>query len=94
MRRQRFGFVALVVVACLGLAPLLHAEPLTLPLDKRPEWLRRDGIVMAGSWEPLVFRVRRDGSGLHAHAPSSSPPTSASTAPRWSPGSRPWASTS
>lgn len=38
------------------------AEPLTLPLNQRPDWLRRDGIVMAGSWEPLSFRVRRDGS--------------------------------
>ena len=37
------------------------AEPLTLPLSQRPDWLRRDGIVMAGSWEPLQFRVRRDG---------------------------------
>ena len=34
----------------------------TLPLDQRPNWLQRDGIVMAGSWEPLLFRVRRDGS--------------------------------
>ena len=38
------------------------AEPLTLPLERRPDWLQRDGIVMAGSWEPLLFRVRRDGS--------------------------------
>ncbi len=38
------------------------ADPLTLPLDQRPAWLDRDGIVMAGSWEPLLFRVRRDGS--------------------------------
>jgi hypothetical protein len=30
-------------------------------LAQRPEWLRREGIVMAGSWEPLLFRVRRDG---------------------------------
>lgn len=37
------------------------AETLTLPLEQRPEWLARDGIVMAGSWEPLLFRVRRDG---------------------------------
>jgi hypothetical protein len=29
--------------------------------DQRPSWLRHDGIVMAGSWEPLLFRVRRDG---------------------------------
>jgi hypothetical protein len=44
------------------LACLAQGEPLTLPLEQRPEWLERDGIVMAGSWEPLLFRVRRDGS--------------------------------
>jgi len=38
------------------------AEPLTLRDDQRPQWLARDGIVMAGSWEPLMFRVRRDGA--------------------------------
>ena len=37
-------------------------EILTLSSERRPEWLSRDGIVMAGSWEPLLFRVRRDGS--------------------------------
>ncbi|MHC4596099.1 MAG: hypothetical protein ACYS9C_10750 [Planctomycetota bacterium] len=46
----------------LCLSGLVNAEPLTLPLDQRPNWLQRDGIVMAGSWEPLLFRVRRDGS--------------------------------
>lgn len=59
-----------IPVATRILCPLIlvaaHAaasEPLfTLPADKRPEWLRRDGIVMAGSWEPLLFRVRRDGA--------------------------------
>jgi len=45
------------------LASLAWAEPLTLPLDKRPSWVSESGIVMAGSWEPLVFRVRRDGKG-------------------------------
>ncbi|MBN2313718.1 MAG: hypothetical protein JXM79_07290 [Sedimentisphaerales bacterium] len=49
-----------VFVFCL--AGLVYAESLTLPLDRRPDWLQRDGIVMAGSWEPLLFRVRRDGS--------------------------------
>jgi hypothetical protein len=44
------------------LVSLACAEPLTLPVDQRPAWLQRDGIVMAGSWEPLLFRVRRDGS--------------------------------
>lgn len=33
----------------------------TLPREERPRWLREEGIVMAGSWEPLIFRVRRDG---------------------------------
>lgn len=37
-------------------------EKLTLPTEGRPDWLRREGIVMAGSWEPLLFRVRRDGA--------------------------------
>jgi hypothetical protein len=36
-------------------------EPLTLPLDKRPNWLREDGLVMAGDWEALFVRARRDG---------------------------------
>jgi len=48
-------------VCCLICASAA-ADTLTLPLDQRPEWLGRDGIVMAGSWEPLLFRVRRDGS--------------------------------
>ena len=42
---------------------------LTLPMDTRPEWLRRDGIVMAGSWEPLGFRVRRDGATGYTPTP-------------------------
>jgi hypothetical protein len=54
---------ALLTAALLALAAAAWAEPLTLPPDKRPAWLARDGIVMAGSWEPLVFRVRRDGAG-------------------------------
>ncbi|UCE46571.1 MAG: hypothetical protein JSW47_13215 [Phycisphaerales bacterium] len=45
----------------LYLCSLAQAEVLTLPIDERPTWLQRDGIVMAGSWEPLLFRVRRDG---------------------------------
>ena len=36
-------------------APAAFADPLTLPAEKRPEWLQREGIVMAGSWEPLLF---------------------------------------
>ena len=58
--RILFALGALVLALVSSPGPL-HAQPLTLPLDKRPEWLSRDGIVMAGSWEPLVFRVRRDG---------------------------------
>ena len=55
-------YIKMVILLHLCLACLVHAEPLTLPLEQRPDWLRRDGIVMAGNWEPLLFRVRRDGS--------------------------------
>lgn len=57
MRVLRGFFVA----ALFGSAGVLYAEPLTLPFDRRPDWLAREGIVMAGSWEPLIFRARRDG---------------------------------
>ena len=53
----------LLTVALVSIVATACADPLTLPLDKRPAWLAQDGIVMAGSWEPLVFRVRRDGAG-------------------------------
>ncbi|MFQ6035496.1 MAG: hypothetical protein ACE5NM_06555 [Sedimentisphaerales bacterium] len=71
IRNRAFMSSKLVILLqlCLGLplcgvrlACLVHAEPLTLPFGQRPAWLQRDGIVMAGSWEPLLFRVRRDGS--------------------------------
>ncbi len=42
-------------------APAADTPRLTLQGNHRPAWLRQDGIVMAGSWEPLLFRVRRDG---------------------------------
>lgn len=61
LHRESFTPVRQVLLLHLCLAALLRAEPLTLPFDQRPDWLQRDGIVMAGSWEPLLFRVRRDG---------------------------------
>ena len=56
--------VAASLAAGLAISATSAAETpkLTLADDQRPEWLRRDGIVMAGSWEPLLFRVRRDGA--------------------------------
>jgi hypothetical protein len=60
MKDSRAHIVATVLGLLLLVGPI-HAEPLTLPLPQRPDWLRQDGIVMAGSWEPLLFRVRRDG---------------------------------
>ena len=52
-------FARITLLLCLGLAAgSAGAETLTLPQAQRPAWLRRDGIVMAGSWEPLLFRVR------------------------------------
>lgn len=50
------------LLLCCSVVGLVRAEPLTLSPIERPEWLQRDGIVIAGSWEPLLFRVRRDGS--------------------------------
>jgi hypothetical protein len=60
--RSTFAFARLVIILIFLPACLTQAETLTLPAEQRPEWLQRDGIVMAGSWEPLLFRVRRDGS--------------------------------
>ncbi len=66
--RSRKGLLRRVAKGTVIVFPILvcawpaFAEPLTLPLSQRPDWLRRDGIVMAGSWEPLSLRVRRDGS--------------------------------
>lgn len=54
--------IAHALLLALCLAPDAQAETLTLPPEKRPAWMARDGIVMAGSWEPLIFRVRRDGA--------------------------------
>ena len=53
-----------MLIPILCLTGLVRAEVLTLPLDHRPAWLSREGIVMAGSWEPLLFRVRRDGGDV------------------------------
>ncbi len=49
----------MIWVLLLWPTSLLQAEALTLPMESRPEWLRREGIVMAGSWEQLIFRARR-----------------------------------
>ena len=58
-----------MLIPILCLTGLVHAELLTLPLNDRPEWLSREGIVMAGSWEPLLFRVRRDGGDGYTPTP-------------------------
>lgn len=61
----------LFLLICLGcwFTVFATAEPLTLPVDERPKWVRQEGIVMAGSWEPLLFRVRRDGSEGYTPTP-------------------------
>ncbi len=51
--------LVVAVTALSGATSWLAAEP--LPEAKRPTWLAQEGIVMAGSWEPLSFRLRRDG---------------------------------
>jgi len=69
IRRSTYASISLVIIVIFVLACLAQAEPLTLPLEQRPDWLDRDGIVMAGSWEPLLFRVRRDGSDGYTPTP-------------------------
>ena len=58
-----------VVFLLLFFCSFIRAEVLTLPINQRPSWLQRDGIVMAGSWEPLIFRVRRDGYNGYTSTP-------------------------
>ena len=55
-----------IIFLLFCLLAVAEAQTLTLPAEQRPDWLRRDGIVMAGSWEPLLFRVRRDGSNSYS----------------------------
>jgi hypothetical protein len=51
------AILALLDIACRKPAP--SVAPLE-PIRERPKWLK-DGIVMVGNWEPLVFRERRGG---------------------------------
>ena len=55
--------IRLFIFVWLCFSGFVYAETLTLPRDKRPDWLQQDGIVMAGSWEPLPFRIMRDSGG-------------------------------
>ena len=59
---RRLDLRLVMPVLLLILAGASRAEELTMPRDRRPEWLSSEGLVMAGSWEALPFRVRRDGS--------------------------------
>ena len=54
-----------LVVSVALVSPTVADGPATahLPRDQRPEWLRREGLVMAGSWEQMIFRVRRGRRG-------------------------------
>jgi len=55
--------IILFISICLCFSNFTYAETLTLSRDKRPDWLQKEGIVMAGSWEPLPFRIMRDTGG-------------------------------
>lgn len=54
------ALLALFAVGCQKPAP--SVAPLA-PIKERPKWLK-DGIVMVGNWEPLVFRQRRGGQAV------------------------------
>lgn len=46
----------------------VRSQVLTLPADQRPEWLEKEGVIMAGSWEPLTYRTRE--GTLKGHVPT------------------------
>lgn len=58
----------LILACCASLLTDVSAQVLTLPLDQRPEWLRKEGMIMAGSWEPLTYRTRQ--GTLNGHVPT------------------------
>jgi hypothetical protein len=60
MDKNRFRFVALVLLACLG---LLGAARAAVRFDVFPGY---DGIVPEASWFPFVFEVANDGPGFNA----------------------------
>ena len=67
MKRRRIWLMCWVAaLSSAWTAPAAFADPLTLPAEKRPEWLQREGIVMAGSWEPLLFAPACRRERLHA----------------------------
>jgi len=57
-------FVSVISIICVN----SYVKADMLPPAQRPDWVAREGIVMAGSWEPLLFRVRRDGAEGYAPA--------------------------
>ena len=64
----RVTFKRVTSCGALLIAVLLIAAPLsaqTLPRQERPEWLRREGLIMAGSWEPLTYRTAQGTSKGH-----------------------------
>jgi hypothetical protein len=69
-RTNGAGWGIWVISFCLLLASLTEArsQVLTLPADQRPEWLEKEGVVMAGSWEPLTYRTRE--GTFKGHAPT------------------------
>ncbi|MBN2294900.1 MAG: hypothetical protein JXM70_20905, partial [Pirellulales bacterium] len=54
--------IGLTLIPCLATLGTSYSQQLKIPLDKRPEWVAKEGVVLAWSMEPLLFRVRRDGS--------------------------------
>jgi hypothetical protein len=61
--------IFLISISCnVAVVADLHAQVLTLPMDQRPAWLKKEGLVMAGSWEPLTYRTRQ--GTLNGHVPT------------------------
>ena len=69
-RCQHWTVSLLVTVYCVFLGiTSSYGQVLTLPLDQRPDWLKEEGLVMAGSWEPLTYRTLQGTSIGHEPTP-------------------------
>lgn len=70
-RRRREFFIRTLLITLISAAAAFtdaRSQVLTLPLDQRPKWLRDEGMIMAGSWEPLTYRTRQ--GTLNGHVPT------------------------
>ncbi len=62
VRTPRLTLLALTCCGLLATAAYLPSDPGSPVRSTRPAWVKTDGVVMAGNWEPLTFLRRRGGA--------------------------------